>query len=91
MNHIRWVNNNDIVPKVPPAWLGYRHTGEEHYLDSEGRLKKLNLLQRRKDAWDGFVSGLKNRTIDHFRDHLIDRYVDHIYLEALSAGQLDKN
>jgi triacylglycerol lipase len=91
VNHIRWVNNNDIVTKVPPAWLGYRHTGEEHYLDSEGKLRKLNLLQRRKDAWNGFISGLKNRTIDHFRDHLIDRYVDHIYLEALSSGQLDYN
>ena len=89
LNHVRWVNNNDIVPKMPPVWLGYRHTGEEHYLNSDGKLRKLNLLQRRKDAWTGFVSGLKNRTIDHFRDHLIDRYVDYIYLEARSAGQLD--
>ncbi|MGB1309762.1 MAG: lipase family protein [Leucothrix sp.] len=89
MDHVRWVNNNDVVPKVPPAWLGYRHTGEEHYLDNEGRLRQLNLLQRRKDAWTGFISGLKNRTIDHFRDHLIDRYVDHIYFEALGAGHLD--
>lgn len=89
VNHKRWVNNNDIVTKVPPAWLGYRHTGDEHYLDSEGKLRELNLLQRRKDAWTGFVSGLKNRTIDHFRDHIIDRYVDHIYFEALSAGHLD--
>lgn len=89
INHVRWVNNNDIVTKVPPAWFGYRHTGEEHYLDTEGKLRKLNLLQRRKDAWAGFVSGLKNRTIDHFRDHLIDRYVDNIYMEALSAGHLN--
>ena len=89
INHVRWVNNNDIVTKVPPVWLGYRHTGEEHYLDSKGKLRELNLLQRRKDAWTGFVSGLKDRTLDHFRDHLIDRYVDHIYLEALSADHLN--
>lgn len=91
VNHVRWVNNNDIVTKMPPAWFGYRHTGDEHYLDTEGKLRKLNLLQRRKDAWDGFISGIKNRTIDHFRDHLIDRYVDHIYMEALNAGHLDND
>ena len=72
----------------PPAWLGYRHTGEEHYLNAEGKLRKLNILERRKDAWKGFVSGLKNRKIDHFEDHIIDRYVDHIYFEALNSGDL---
>ena len=91
INHLRWVNNNDIVPKVPPAWLGYRHTGEEQYLDSEGRLRQLTMLQRRKDSWTGFISGIKNRKIDHFRDHLIDRYVDHIYFEAMSADHLNDN
>lgn len=91
VNHIRWVNNNDIVTKVPPAWLGYRHTGDEHYLNNEGKLKQLNIIQRRKDAWRGFVRGLKNQKLDHFSDHLIDRYVDHIYLEALSANQLQRS
>lgn len=91
VDHIRWVHNNDIVTKVPPVWLGYRHTGEEHYLNAEGKLRKLNIIQRRKDSWKGFVSGLKNRNIDHFEDHIIDRYVDHIYFEALSSGDLHPN
>lgn len=88
IDHIRWVNNNDIVARVPPAWLGYRHTGQEHYLNSQGKLSSLNLIQRRKDAWDGFIRGLKNRKVDHFEDHIIDRYVDYIYFEALGAGHL---
>ena len=88
VNHIRWVNNNDIVTRVPPAWIGYRHTGQEHYINSTGNLAKLNLVQRRKDAWNGFISGLKNRKLDHFEDHIIDRYVDYIYLEALKSGDL---
>ena len=91
VDHIRWVHNNDIVTKVPPVWLGYRHTGEEHYLNAEGKLRKLNIIQRRKDSWKGFVSGLKNRNIDHFEDHIIDRYVDHIYFEALRSGDLHLN
>ena len=90
VDHVRWVNNNDIVTRVPPAWLGYRHTGQEHYISSTGKLASLNLIQRRKDAWDGFISGLKNRKVDHFEDHIIDRYVDYIYLEASSAGHLNK-
>lgn len=88
VNHIRWVHNNDIVTRVPPTWLGYRHTGHEHYLNAEGKLSQLTLIQRRKDAWKGFISGLKNRNIDHFEDHIIDRYVDHIYFEALRSGDL---
>lgn len=88
IDHVRWVHNNDIVPRVPPTWFGYRHTGQEHYLNAEGKLAKLNLVQRRKDAWKGFVSGLKNKKIDHFSDHIIDRYVDHIYFEALRSGDL---
>ena len=31
--HYRWVNNNDIVTRVPPVLLGYRHSGTEQYLD----------------------------------------------------------
>lgn len=88
VDHVRWVHNNDIVTKVPPTWLGYRHTGQEHYLNSEGKLSELNIIQRKKDAWKGFISGLKNRNIDHFEDHIIDRYVDHIYFEALNSGDL---
>lgn len=79
VDYYRWVNNNDIVTHTPPAWLGYRHSGQEMYLDAEGQLKKLNKVQRSADLWKGFVMGLKKREIDHFSDHLIDRYVDYIF------------
>lgn len=29
LDHLRYVNNNDIVTRVPPAWFGYRHCGRE--------------------------------------------------------------
>lgn len=79
VDYYRWVNNNDIVTHTPPAWLGYRHSGQEMYLNAEGMLKKLNKIQRGADTWKGFVMGLKKREIDHFSDHLIDRYVEYIY------------
>ena len=39
--HYRWVHNNDIVTRVPPVWMGYRHCGNEIYLDRYGRIRKL--------------------------------------------------
>lgn len=82
IDYLRWVNNNDIVTRSPPVWLGYRHAGKEMYLDSNGRLNKLNLLQRRKDMWDGFIAGLRKKEIDHFSDHSIDRYIAYIFNET---------
>ncbi|MEO1062278.1 MAG: lipase family protein [Actinomycetota bacterium] len=78
VRHLRWVNNNDIVTKAPPALFGYRHTGTMRYLDADGRLRSLDDDARRRDQWEGFVRGLKKRSIDHFADHAIVAYVEHI-------------
>ena len=74
----RWVNNNDIVARVPPAWLGYRHKGQEVYLNAYGEIRRLTAWQRVKDRWRGFVGGLKGGEFDHFADHSITRYVEYI-------------
>jgi triacylglycerol lipase len=74
----RWVNNNDIVTRVPPAWLGYRHKGQEIYLNAYGKIRRLTPWQRVKDRWRGFVRGLGEGNFDHFADHSIGRYVEHI-------------
>lgn len=80
LNYKRWVNNNDVVTRVPPAWLGYRHTGEEVYINADLKLQQLSAVDRSADLWKGFVNGLKKGQLDHFNDHLIDRYVEAIYL-----------
>ena len=82
VRHIRWVNNNDIVTRVPPRWLRYRHNGVKMYLDRNGELKRLSAAQRGKDRWAGFWSGLKQRKFDHFSDHAIAAYVDYIRAAA---------
>ncbi len=74
----RWVNNNDIVPRVPPTWLGYRHTGRRIYINTYGKVRTMTKRQRAKDRWRGFAQGLKKGKVDHFSDHAIARYVDHI-------------
>ncbi len=74
----RWVNNNDIVPRVPPTWMGYRHTGRRIYINTYGKVRKMTKRQRTKDRWRGFMRGLKEGKVDHFSDHAIARYVEHI-------------
>jgi triacylglycerol lipase len=74
----RWVNNNDIVPRLPPAWLGFRHKGQEIYLNAYGKIRRLCPWQRLKDRWRGFLQGLRDGHFDHFADHEIQRYIEHI-------------
>jgi len=74
----RWVNNNDIVARLPPPWLGYRHKGQEIYINAYGKIRRLTAWQRVKDRWRGFVRGLREGRFDHFADHSIGRYIEHI-------------
>jgi len=78
VNLLRWVNNNDIVTRVPPTWLRYRHSGTRMYLDRFGDVRRLTAKQRAADRWAGFRDGLKRRSFDHFSDHAIASYVNHL-------------
>lgn len=76
--HHRWKNNNDIVTTVPPAFLGYRHDGEMHYLNAYGNVRNPSNWQMIKDKFRGLWMGLKQGKIDSFSDHSIDEYVKHL-------------
>ena len=73
--HMRWVNNNDIVCRVPLAIMGYKHHGTECYFDAEGVERKSNLLFKLKEFLDGiWTSG----AADPLTDHSIDGYISNI-------------
>ncbi len=77
--HLRWVNNNDLVTRVPPTWLGHIHTGKRMYLDSDGVYRPgFGGKRPAKDRWRGFRKGLRNHKIDHFADHAVANYVEFI-------------
>ena len=78
VRHLRWVNNNDVVTRVPPAWLGYTHTGVQRYFNTYGQMRRLAKWQRVKDRWRGFIAGLKVKRLDHFSDHAIASYVENV-------------
>ena len=72
---IRWVNNNDFVPKFPPAIFGYRHTGLEMYIDGAGKISGMSGLKRFADGLGSFFRGITKARFDHFADHLMPGYI----------------
>lgn len=78
VTHFRWVHNNDIVTRLPPPWLGYRHGGHEVYLDHAGQLSKLSRRQRKRDRRRGLFQALASGRIDWLADHGVHQYIAHI-------------
>ena len=78
VKHYRWVNNNDIVPRVPPRWLGYRHMGQEIYINRRGRISNLRSWLRVRDRFWGLIASLKLCKLDYFGDHSMVDYIAHI-------------
>ena len=77
--HYRHVNNNDIVPKVPFAFMGYKHQGSLRYINFYGNIRKMSKWQRFKDGWRGRVAAWKNKApFDGARDHGMANYVKYL-------------
>jgi triacylglycerol lipase len=86
VTHFRWVNNNDIVTRVPPVFMGYRHCGNEMYLDRKGRLRQLRGVMRSRDRWRGIWGGLFQWRLDMLSDHSIKQYAEHIAAAVEKEG-----
>jgi hypothetical protein len=74
--HMRFRNNNDIVPLVPPFNAGYCHTGEELYIWPGSMITKnpgwlLSAIQRIKPMLSGvFGDGIADHSMDEYCRHL---------------------
>ncbi len=67
----RYVNNIDVVPRVPPRNLGFRHIGTFVYFDSDGDVQAEEsdwnqLLDSVKGSTDDFLHGELGPLDDHF-------------------------
>jgi len=58
--------------------MGYRHCGNEIYLDRYGRIRKLTGIWRSRDRWRGLIKGLLKWKLDLLDDHSIKLYAQHI-------------
>ena len=75
LEHHRFVNNNDIVTKVPFALMMYRHCGELCYINYHGNTRKMTTWQRIKDQFRGIMRAWqKGEPFDGARDHSISAY-----------------
>ena len=75
----RFRNNNDIVPTVPFAIMGYKHVGELHYINHYGNIRKLTAWQKFKDQWRGRIRAWqKGQPFDGVFDHSITLYSNKI-------------
>ncbi len=89
VKHYRWVNNNDIVPRVPPRWLGYRHMGQEIYINRNGKISNLRSWFRVRDRFYGLLASLRLWKLDYFSDHSMVDYIKHVrsHYECELAGK----
>ena len=75
--HLRFMNNNDIVCRVPPAWLGFRHHGEMIYFGRNGN-------KQVKPTWSDMFYGILNSWKRFkFFDGIVDHGMPH-YIKAIT-------
>jgi triacylglycerol lipase len=61
----RFINDEDIVTRVPPRALGYEHIGTSRFFDCDGKLHDDNIL------WKQFVSEARSaevRSVERFHE-----------------------
>ncbi|AXG81718.1 lipase family protein [Streptomyces paludis] len=71
----RFVNNNDIVPQLPPEPV-YTHVDAAHYFDADGKLHdSMPLLARLADRAKGVSADLFAPETDAIKDHHLSNYL----------------
>lgn len=74
--HYYFVNNNDIVPRVPPRSLGYSHSGQCLYFSEAGELLgRPGWLRQLMDRLDGRFQDLFEPGTDGIKDHGVGHYI----------------
>ncbi|MEM9117435.1 MAG: lipase family protein [Cyanobacteria bacterium P01_F01_bin.56] len=84
----RYVNNNDIVPLIPPQINPlnpgrlYGHMGQFRYFGYRGKLyEKSYITQRWVDRLLGFLTGIKQPGAEFVADHMMEFYVRYLQRE----------
>ena len=85
IKHYRFVNNNDIVTKVPFP-IRFVHHGELVYINHYGNIRKMSPWQRFKDQWRGRMRAFsKGQPFDGIFDHSVDLYyqkVENVFIQS---------
>lgn len=73
--HYRFRNNNDLVTRIPPAFMGFRHNGKFMYFDTNSEVSENPTLGKKVVEWfKGMIKGIFSLSFDSFSDHDISTY-----------------
>lgn len=86
LDHSRWVNNNDIVTRVPPVWMGYRHCGTEMYLNRTGRLSDVNGWTKPTTGYEASCTACDSFASTIFRSLHRSLHREHCWLSSRRAS-----
>jgi triacylglycerol lipase len=75
----RFVNNYDVVPRIPPRLLKYSHVGTFLYFDEQGKIHSdLAWWYMLLDAVTGDIKDFLRPGTDGIKDHDMDRYLENL-------------
>ncbi len=81
----RFVNNNDIVTRIPPRAMGYQHCGSFRYFTDSGQFTRdINWWNGFLDSWQGRVQDFWEGGIDDINDHSMTLYRELIENQVVS-------
>ncbi len=73
--YVRFVNNADVVPRVPLRTMGYAHAGTLRYFDANGDMHDdIGWWERLLDRFQGRVEDLGKLGPEDIKDHAMDNY-----------------
>jgi triacylglycerol lipase len=72
----RYVNNNDIVPRLPFRVMKYRHVGTFKYFDEKGKQRDdISWWDKLMDRFEGRIADFLEPGTDGVKDHSMAAYV----------------
>ena len=78
ITHWRFVNNNDLVARVP-SFLRWTHHGKRVYINHKGKISGVTGVRLFWDLCKGHASSwMRFKFFDSFSDHSIVNYYEHI-------------
>lgn len=85
----RFVNNNDIVTRIPQRVIGYEHCGSFRYFDHAGEYtRQIGFWRSFLGRCQGSVMGLLKGEIDEVSDHSMVRYRELVERQAAALEEV---
>jgi len=85
--YFRFVNNADIVPRIPPRVLGYWHAGKLEFIDADGSIHDdISWWHEMLDSVEVGLDGLRNLQAQKPDLAAIQDHAMNLYLAAIQAA-----